>query len=739
MKIHLLKHSIPVRWLGVLLGITLPALHVPAQAAPVVTDKPSTAAVDGPFRTRAFHVGFRPKVLPLSFYTELLGQLTERGYNTVILNLNELHSSPFQMTEPGVIQMEGGGSADIRELIRKARALRLEPILELKMIGKQEKSLGELARKLPGLLRETNGKLGQVLNPGYVLPDGRDVFQAIVFPEIDWFIGLYGKEKPKYFFLGIDEFAVDDMAFFARQKGTAAAALFAESLNRITAHVLAQGVTPIIWGDMLLSRKLAQAGHGVNGFDPDPRLTPVGFAYHAEYQSKSGVSVLTAMNGLRQRDQIIVADWQYWSVAANGDYPSVDYFQKMGFKDVWGTTWFSLKGIRDFSRYAARQGCGGMIASTWHTPFTVSVKHHYPVILNDSAVFFKNPAFTPPVERTPLTVSAEGADVTGQPPVFSRATKKVVFRAVLPAGVVPREPTFSWRDSLGHQPEQHLPMTYLPQKHQVEAVVTVPDKVSPNPVTYDTKVAFTCEGSGWYLQDFQRNSFTLMEELPPPTGDAPSNAWFHADFSGLSPKAFENKFLRAGGKYGALIVIKPPSKPAVSPAGALACDWTAGAYAYPPAELWDVIYDQGLQLRVEFQAKEAVSKNTYSAILSYGGYSTGFRILLGRDHKVLLQFAGGEGDGRPLWITFPQPVTKGQWTSLEMTLSPPDKEKHRTVAIRVGAAPPMVVSLTADLIKSASPLGLGVEFKLGADLASLTWPLFPGLIRKVELAPAPVK
>lgn len=642
----------------------------------------ASAAPARPFPVRGFHVAFRPTVAPLSHYLELFDRLADLGYNTVFLSLGATGFSVVKMSEPGVIQTEGVTAADFQTLIRHARRRGLEPVLEIKLIGKQRPVLGRLVKQLPGLLCEFEGRSRvhhhQVINPDYVLPDGRDVFAAIIFPEIDHFLGLYGADKPKYFLLGIDEFSVDELDVCARRKGTTAAALFADTLNRITGHVLAQGVTPIIWGDMFLSHRLAQPGHGVKGFAPDPRMNHPQFAFHAEFQSKRGVSLVTAMNSLRHRDQIVMADWQYGPGDRNGEFPSVDYFKQMGFKDVWGTTYLNQTGMRNFSRYAASRGCGGMIASTWQTFLAKDEQHLLQVILRDSIVYFKNPDFPPPVESIPLTLTREDPPplaATNQPPLFQPPLRTLTVQAQVPPGMIPTEPVLRVRGALGRKaaltaPVQ-VPMKYLASEHRLEAQIELPATTNLPPLLFDTFVEFTCADSGYFVQSSERNRFGVVAQAPPSAGQAVSGALFFADFSGLPAAAFQGQLLRASGKFGGLVFVEPPQPPSLPQAGALDCRWMTAAYAYPLAALWDTIYTDGVRLGVEFRIGSGAQVGESPTILGYGSSHSGFRIFLGPTNQVVLSIGRGKDGFAPLLITCPHQVPANRWTSLELTLSPP--------------------------------------------------------------------
>jgi len=699
-----------------------------------------------PFRVRGFHVPFRPSNVSLSQYQKLMEELAGRGYNAVFLSLGATGVSTFTIPEPGLVTTKGFTVADLQMLIRHARSRGLEPVLEIKMIGKQRPVLGELAKNLPGLLCQHHGRSPthelQVINPNYRLPDGRNVFEAIVFPEIDYFLNLYGADKPEYLLLGIDEFSVDDLDACAKQSNMTAAELFADALNRITAHVLEKGSTPIIWGDMLLSHRLAQPGHGVKGFDHDPRMSHPQFAYHAEFQSKNGVSVLTAMNSLRRRGEIIVADWQYGPGDPNGEFPSVDYFQKMGFKDVWGTTWHNLTGIRNFSRYTARRGCGGMIASTWHMFLARDMKPLLPVILQNSIVYFKNPNFNPPPENLPITITSERASLwtaATLPAFFPPSTRSLLVQARVPAGVLPTAAVLRVQGAFGRLTSLtapiETPLTHLPQDSRLEGRVTLPAAVAPLPMMFDTCVEFTCADSGYLVQSRQRNSFGIGAQPPPLAGVAPPDALFYADFSGLTARDGQSRLLQVGGRFGGLLFIESPQNSKPPPSGALDCRWASAAYAYPPAAIWDTIYTDGLRLRVEFRISGAPS-GQFPAILGCGTFHSGFRILLGPNRQIILNIARGKDGFSPLQIACPHKVPVGQWTTLEMILSPPDAQRQRIVSLQVGDAEPILTRLPIDIVKAPQcPLSLGVEFDSAGRLAGSKSKKFPGLIRKVELFP----
>lgn len=326
--------------------------------------------------------------------------------------------------------------------------------------------------------------------------------------------------------------------------------------------------------------------------------------------------------------------------------------------------------------------------------------------------------------------------------LFSSSTREVSFRAELPVGIVPLNPILSVWNNTGGQPfERQIPMTYLKKKHRLEAVISLPEESADQlPATFDTQVEFTCKKSGWRVQDTHLSSFGIAEHLPSSTLGAPPDAWFYMDFSGLSNGLCKKQLFPVGGKKGGLLWIEQTGGKAE--AGGLDCK-NLEAYAYPPQEMWDAIYSQGLRLQLEFRVDAPEQKTDYSSLFSYGTYSSGFRILLDSKNQVILQFAEGAEVGRPIRIRFPVAVSMGQWTSLELSVSPPDQQMQRVVRFRVGDAAQMVVPLVRDLVKSSSPVGLGIEFSSSDPIfpKKKTFSLFPGMIRKVSLEAyqAPIK
>jgi hypothetical protein len=94
-----------------------------------------------------------------------------------------------------------------------------------------------------------------------------------------------------------------------------------------------------------------------------------------------------------------------------------------------------------------------------------------------------------------------------------------------------------------------------------------------------------------------------------------------------------------------------------------------------------------------------------------------------------------DGSLPPLTIQPKARVEPGQWTMVEMTLSPPDQAGHRVAAMRLNDRETATATLPRDLLRPMDlPLGLGVEF-LPFARQPIAWPNFPGKIRLLEIRP----
>lgn len=684
---------------------------------------------DKAFPVRAFHVSKVTKALSNQWYEELIGQLAARKYNMLILSLGGNGSSAYDIPELGEIRFLSGSREETECLIRKARAAGLEPVLEVKVIGKQQTFLGELAKRYPGLLAEGNVH-GQVLNPAFRFPDGRDPYEAVILPLLDGMIALYGTEKPKYFLLGVDEMSPDLLEAAGRPLGWSAAQVFANGVNRCVEHLLSQGITPIIWGDMLLSVQLAQPIHGVSGFGCDARFA-VGGAYHAEFLSSAKTSVLTAVNDIHHRDQIIVAHWEY-DKARNGQYPAIDYFQHLGFKDVWGATWYDELVIREFSRYAAERHCGGMIATTWHTSIVPAVKYLYQPILVNSIVYFSDPEFTPPeiphqFRMGPVGALVEYSDAVATK-IIKQTTDPVFFEMKVREGEIPEDAQFWLTDKDGRELCRTI-LQYDGTVGMLRGEFLLPSLTGASSRSLDMGFRYRCSESGYLVQSFQRAGLVIANQIPTDAEKVPGDVLLWADFSKLPPDVLSSGLLNVAGRYGGVLLLETNRASHAAGEG-LDIQTLDAAYMYPGSGFWSCLFKEGFRVSLEVMPEENASN---TAVLTFGNFGGGFRLMLDASGQLILQLARASDGLNPILLLAANGLKVGELNQIEFTVEPLDLQNGRKASLMVNGSNPKTVLLKTDLSDPGdAPLGFGTDFKRWSR-SDKGLSLFPGKIRRIDI------
>jgi len=159
---------------------------------------------------------------------------------------------------------------------------------------------------------------------------------GVLFPVMQEAIDLF---KPKTFHIGHDEVLMYGRFPGPGMKGTAAD-LYVADVKKLHDWLAAKGLKTMLWGDQML-----HAPEDTND------------AAWAD----SAAGAVARRNGLPK--DIIVADWHYQSDSP--EFTSVDVFQKAGFQDVVGTTWYEPDNIRNFSKVVADKNANGLLQSTW--------------------------------------------------------------------------------------------------------------------------------------------------------------------------------------------------------------------------------------------------------------------------------------------------------------------------------------------------------------------------------------
>lgn len=703
-----------------------PYPEIPAQAV----------AGHGPFAIRGYHQHIFPDRQPMSVFHERLEQLARLDYNLVVFGMGTPGVSPITMHRDGSITPIGCDTEAMRALVAHAVSLRLEPVFEMKFIGKQLPLLRELLEDHPGLVIDPKNR-ATVLNAAYRMPDGRDAYSATALPLVDYLLGLYPENHPpKYFHFGIDEFDADDMAVLADSLNMTPPQAFAHCLNLGTDAVLARGVTPIIWGDILLSADLGGPEHGITtpGFRPDPRhLKEPGRAYHGDYKSGK-ITLHTMVNYLRDREKIIVADWHY-APSVIGEFPSVDYFLDIGFKDVWGCPWFNAVNLRQFSRYTASRGCGGMLATAWHMAYLPLQRLRLQHILRNSSAYFHNPGLEPPAAQAAVYritgrrgMSAGDEKRTG---IVVRDDLTLTFTAPVPGATTPRDAVLFVSPRKRDATSIKTDLTFDPDKRELNAAFALPDGVAAG-LVLQLSYGYVDATSGYFVQRSCPEGLIVVD-TPPRLPEAAPGILLRGDFGGLAdPRLLTTIWL--GGECATPVGAARPRQTATPPRGdGLDTQWFDRLWAYPSAHLNEAL-TRGMRIDVEVRMTDGFTGNDYCALFTKGSFSTGFRVLVRKDDTLLFQFANLD-DGQPLWVHSKMPLPRDQWVSIVLLYRPPVGDTPGEAVIRFGDIEQARTPVLLPMAPSPAVIGIGCEFTnpVGGPKGKRR-PNFPGLIRSFALS-----
>ncbi|OGV39856.1 MAG: hypothetical protein A2020_15670 [Lentisphaerae bacterium GWF2_45_14] len=349
-------------------------------------------------------------------YKEFGRRSKEAGYTTIMTRF---------------IHRKGYDKELARKLLEYYKTdLGLKVIPEFELLGKSQMTFGdEFVKEHPELF------VGQVIDP-YAKYEGKPAFDSLIIPMVDEHIELFG--NPEYFGLGWDEHDNDNIKEVADKNGKTISEVWAGTLNRVNDYLLSQNITPIIFGDQLISKQLAKEDNPV-GYPADKRFENYS-ATHGVYPPQSKIDMIEFVKDIRNMDKIVMADWHY---GTEKEYPSVDYFKWLGFKEVIPVTWGKDSNMKYFSKYAASRGSTKMMASVWHYSYHPTVRHLlWPTVYN-SILYFENPDMAIPV-KPKINVLKDGKPIISAEPgetitlSMSEAGKDVEFE-VYPANKMLRE------------------------------------------------------------------------------------------------------------------------------------------------------------------------------------------------------------------------------------------------------------------------------------------------------------
>ncbi|MGE5758101.1 MAG: hypothetical protein ACM3W8_04465 [Sideroxydans sp.] len=269
---------------------------------------------------RAVHVVLNS--LAVSDLVRLADMAERAGFNTMILDLgNKVAFRNF----PGQLSPNAWSPDELLSGISYIRGKGMEVIPGVPLLSHQWQFL---AGTHPELMFNSSD-----------YDPGKAAVYKLVFPYLDEVISAI---KPRAIHIGHDE--VESLPADA----------YLHDVNVLRDYLKQRNIETWMWGDMLLSR------------DEFPSMFPGPLSGNAPGYGK-------ALRDKLPKD-IVICDWHYRDTQT--DFPSLAAFKAGGFR-VLGATWKNSQTTRNFSRYAALHGAGGMIVTTWFDPNDPKVVHSW--------------------------------------------------------------------------------------------------------------------------------------------------------------------------------------------------------------------------------------------------------------------------------------------------------------------------------------------------------------------------
>jgi len=276
-------------------------------------------------QVRALHFVLRGVPLDRAYW--MVDEARQAGLNTVVVLVTDgvnLQHAPWRSSSKAWSRDEFKAWADY------ARSKGIQVIPELKLLTHQEK-----------FFQDANPEM--MFNSNTYDASNPVVYQKYVYPLIDEIVELI---SPKAFHIGHDEVAghneYNKKKWLDEGDDILPAEMFYQDVIRLHEYFAKRGIETWMWGDMLIS----------------PEEFP-GMKSNQLHGRKAGYG-----KSLRTRlpKDVVINDWHYEDDQA--EFPSLSAFKDEGFR-VLGSSWKDSRTIRNFSRYAARHGADGMIATTW--------------------------------------------------------------------------------------------------------------------------------------------------------------------------------------------------------------------------------------------------------------------------------------------------------------------------------------------------------------------------------------
>jgi hypothetical protein len=334
-------------------------------AAGVVFAPSGAGPAPEPRRIRGFHIDMNIAHFTGPYLRRELKRMAELGYDTVVW---EVENTIRWETCPECVAPDAFTKAEFKDILAYGRSLGLEPIPLLQTIGHCEYVLQHDEYKR---LAEVPGRIDQYCprNP-----------EVVPFLEkwIAEYLDLFGDIK--YFHLGADE--AYTLGECPRCRAYASehslSALYIDHINAVAGPLVARGIRPVIWGDMLL--------HHPEALDKLSRKIVIYDWLYTRFHGADGVWVWG--QGTKRKDELdaptLARYFPY--LYPLGDEPGrnpdpfyqAEYLAARGFDTVvcpssscWGDsvfaprTYFHMRNTFDSFRRGASGALDGAVLTSW--------------------------------------------------------------------------------------------------------------------------------------------------------------------------------------------------------------------------------------------------------------------------------------------------------------------------------------------------------------------------------------
>ena len=248
---------------------------------------------------------------------QTIDAMARLGFNFVVFEIGGRFES---MKSPEVTVRGQWSQSQLRELVKYAKARGITVYPGINCIGHLDRS--------PQIFVLKNSK-------------GRRVAMNILHPEFyNKFFGILDElseifDNPEYFHIGTDEAHAAFKKLIA-ESGKKGAEIYANFINKTTQYLEKKNIRPVIWHDMLLTRKQVNSREPANGKDTFAALNMINKNVVVDYWCYGKVAEYKGLKKLAKSGlEIWISPWQF----PGGVKTLVAQVKTTKVKAVLGTTW----------------------------------------------------------------------------------------------------------------------------------------------------------------------------------------------------------------------------------------------------------------------------------------------------------------------------------------------------------------------------------------------------------------